>query len=234
MYSSRSQQCFCVDGLVSSSDFHLSNPFSKPLGTVPSAQTIISITVTLIFHSFSLAISLFFLFLLFSLFGPLERQNPLDGKFSFFFSFFFLPVLLINTRTNLLAGIRWSFCIPKSLRILCVSDGFWFMHLVVWLDLQNCQWINFPAESCLLLSSLWFYSFESFHISIRWCFFSQEFERQQISSSLKNLFSILTDLNIRCFLLVLWFLSLLVPLPILRELFLAHQSQLVSWSLLVP
>ena len=65
-----------------------SSLFSKLLETVPSAPITIGITVTLIFHNFSAlwqdpSICRSFLFLLFSLYGPPEWQNPQDGKFFF-------------------------------------------------------------------------------------------------------------------------------------------------------
>ena len=66
-----------------------SNSFSRFLGTIPSATTIIGITLTLIFHTFfsSLARSKnfsLFHFILFSLCSFPEQQNSQDGKFSFF------------------------------------------------------------------------------------------------------------------------------------------------------
>ena len=69
---------------------------SKLIGIVPTALTTIGITVNVIFHSFlsSLARSWYlslFRFILLSLCGSQERQNPLDRKFSFFFLFFFWP-----------------------------------------------------------------------------------------------------------------------------------------------
>ena len=41
--------------------------------------------------------------------------------FLFFFFFFFFFFFLINSRSALLAGIRWNICISKSQWILCVS-----------------------------------------------------------------------------------------------------------------
>ena len=54
-----------------------------------------------------------FRYLWFSSCGLLGRQNSLFYRFSFF------P--LIITRSGILAGIRWSVCMTKSQRILCVS-----------------------------------------------------------------------------------------------------------------
>ena len=62
--------------------------FSKPLETVPSASTSISILVSFILHFFPVlwedpSICLSFGFVLFSLCGQMEQQNPLVGKFFF-------------------------------------------------------------------------------------------------------------------------------------------------------
>ena len=72
-----------------------SNLFSKTFWTIPITPFKISLTVTLIFHSFFLfffwvleqgsSICLSFRFLLYSLCCQLERKNPHNGNFSFFF-----------------------------------------------------------------------------------------------------------------------------------------------------
>ena len=83
---------------------------SKFFRTIPSAPTTISITVTFTYYIFflilwlSLIICLPFCFILFSLCGPLGRQNALDSNFLF---------LLI------IPGTRWSVCISKSLILVC-------------------------------------------------------------------------------------------------------------------
>ena len=60
---------------------------SKPLTTIPSAPTIIGITVTFMFYSFFDSLArfkyLFICALLFPLCGSLEQQNPSDDR-SFF------------------------------------------------------------------------------------------------------------------------------------------------------
>ena len=117
--------------------------------TVPSAPIIISITITLMFHSFfsSLARSKYFFshFDLFSFYSMVFRNGilPLDGKFSHFL---------------LLSGIRWSVCISKSQRILYVSfsttdSGLCIYKLVLWSNcnaLHHSQSITFLTQSCLL------------------------------------------------------------------------------------
>ena len=81
-------------------------PATKPLGIVPSAPTTIDVTVKFMFHSFfrSLAnfndLFLFSFFNWFSLYGPLGRQSPLFGKFSFFVNNYFT---LFHT------SVRWWF-----------------------------------------------------------------------------------------------------------------------------
>ena len=94
-----------------------SSPFSNPLVTVPNAPITIGIIVTSMFHSF---------------FNFLARSRYLSF-FSHSFSFILwsagtakstilqvLFFLLIIIRSCLLAEIRWSMCMSKSHRSLCV------------------------------------------------------------------------------------------------------------------
>ena len=95
-----------------------------------------------------------FLFIFFDLCGPLGRQNPLYGKFSFFF-------FLIITRSDLLTGIKWSLCILNSPRVLYVSfsktnTGLYISQLEVESNfnfLHNSQRNTFPTQSCQVLYS---------------------------------------------------------------------------------
>ena len=138
-----------------------SSPFSNPLVTVPNAPITIGIIVTCMFHSFfsSLARPRYLSF--FSHFsvlfcGPPGQQSRLFCKFSFFF---FCCWLLL--RSGLLAGIRWSVCILKSHRSLCVSfsrtgAGLCIYHLLVWSNLNFLhisQWITLPTQFCLAFYS---------------------------------------------------------------------------------
>ena len=67
--------------------------------------------------------------------------------------------LLIIIRSGLLADIRWSVCMSKSHRSLCVSFsrtdvGLCIYHLLVWSNLDFLhisQWIPLPTQSCLVL-----------------------------------------------------------------------------------
>ena len=120
-----------------------SSPFSNPLVTVPNAPITIGIIVTCMFHSF---------------FNSLARSRYLFF-FSHSFSFILwstgtakptiLPVLfflLIIITSGLLAEIRWSVCMSKSRRSLCVlfsktASGLCIYHLFVWSNL-NCLHIS--------------------------------------------------------------------------------------------
>ena len=74
-------------------------------------------------------------------------------------TFFFFLVIII--RSSCLAEIRWSVCISKSQRSLCISfsrtaSGLCPNHLFVWSNLNllhHSQWITLPTQSCLVLYS---------------------------------------------------------------------------------
>ena len=63
--------------------------------------------------------------------------------------------------TGLLAEIKWSVCMPKSHRSLCVSFSrtgaeLCIYYLFVWSNLDFVhisQWITLPTQSCLVLYS---------------------------------------------------------------------------------
>ena len=82
--------------------------------------------------------------------------------------------LLIITRSGRLADIRWSVCISKSQRSLCVSFSWTDSGLCIYHSfelsnfnfLHNSQWITLPTLSCLVL-----YSFSAAIIIIIICFF---------------------------------------------------------------
>ena len=113
-----------------------SSPFSNPLVTVPNAPITIGIIVTCMFHSF---------------FNSLARSRYLSF-FSHSFSFILwsagtakstilqvLFFLLIIIKSGLLAEIRWSVCMLKSHKSLCVvfsgtGAGLCIYHLLVWLN----------------------------------------------------------------------------------------------------
>ena len=99
------------------------NPFTNPLGIVPSVPITIGITVTFMFNRFlvmkqGLDIYLSFRFLLILLCGLPGRQSLLFGRFSFYnFSFLLLTITLLGR----LSEIMRSVCISKSQRTLYVS-----------------------------------------------------------------------------------------------------------------
>ena len=115
-----------------------SSPFSNPLVTVPSAPITIGIIVTYVFHSFfnSLARSrlLIPLFTFFQFYSVVSR----DRKVEYFASSLFLLIII---RSGLLAVIRWSVCVLKSHRSLCVAfsrtgAGLCIYHLLAWSNLS--------------------------------------------------------------------------------------------------
>ena len=137
-----------------------SSPFNNPLVTVTKSPITISIIVTFMLHS------LFFfsfhwqgpsngilLFTLLQFYFVISRDSEVHNfcKFSF--------LLLIILRSGHLAEIRWSVCMSKSHRSLCVSfsrkgAGLCIYHLFVWsyLDfLHISQWIPLPSQSYLVL-----------------------------------------------------------------------------------
>ena len=117
-----------------------SSPFSNLLVTVPNALITIGIIVTCMFHSFFFSFpwqcpgtyrSFHILSVLFC--GQPGQQSRQFCKFSF---------LLIIIKSGLLAEIRWSVCMSKSHRSLCVSfsrtgaAGLCIYHLFVWSNLN--------------------------------------------------------------------------------------------------
>ena len=105
-----------------------SSPLTKALGTVPTASITIGIIVTSMFYCFFSSRTrskyLFFGFLIF----PLEVRRQ----------------VLYFTRSCLLVEIRWSTCISKSQRIVCVSFSrtdcdLCIYYLFVW---PNCNFLH--------------------------------------------------------------------------------------------
>ena len=107
-YSGRSQKWSSLDGLHSSANLQVLQSLCNPLVTVPNALITIGIIVTCMFHSF---------------FNSLARLRYLSF-FSHSFSFNLWSagtakstILLIIIRSGLLAEIRWSVCMTKSIRV---------------------------------------------------------------------------------------------------------------------
>ena len=138
--------------LISKSSSH----FNSPLVTVLNAPITIGIIVTFMFYSFfnSLAryLSFFshsFSFILWS--AGTAKSTILQVLF----------LLLIIIWSGLWPRFRWSVCMSKSHRSLCVSfsrtgAGLCICHLFVWSNfnfLHIFQWIPLPTQSCLVLYS---------------------------------------------------------------------------------
>ena len=152
-----------------------SNPFDNPLLTISKAAITIGIIVAFMLHSLffynSLARSRYLTFysLSFSFFLWLAGRSKSTILQVLFFS-------LIIIRSGLLAKIRWTVCLSKSYRSLCVSfsktdAGLCIYHLFVWLNsnsnfLRNFQWITLPIQPCLVLYSFCANLLHSLFISI--------------------------------------------------------------------
>ena len=127
-----------------------SSPFNSPLVTVPNAPITIGIIVTFMFNSFFLipeqGLGTYPSFPILSVlyWGQPGQQSRLFCKFSF---------VLITIKSSLLAEIRWSVCMSKSHRGLCVSfsgiaAGLSIYHLFVWSNLNFLHishWITLPT-----------------------------------------------------------------------------------------
>ena len=135
-----------------------SRPFNNPLVTVPKAPITIGIIVSFMFHSFSILyegrgtyLSFHILSVLFC--GQPGQQSRQFCRFSLF--------LLIIIWYGLLAEIRWSVCMSKSHKGLCVSfsrtaAGLCIYHLLAWSNLNFLhisKWKTLPTQVCLVLYS---------------------------------------------------------------------------------
>ena len=97
-----------------------SSPFHRPLVTVPKVPITTDVIVTFMFHIFffnSLARSRYLSF--FSHFFSFILWSDSTTKSTILQVLFFL--LLITIKSSLLAEIRWSVCMSKSHRSLCMS-----------------------------------------------------------------------------------------------------------------
>ena len=139
--------------------FKSSSPFNNPLVIVPKAPITIGIIVTFMLYSFfsSLPRSKYLSFLSHSFIFILWSAGTAKSTILQVLSL----LLLIFIRSGLLAEIRWSLCMSKSHRSLCVlfsrtGAGLCIYHLFVWSNfnfLHVSQWITLPTQSCLVLYS---------------------------------------------------------------------------------
>ena len=111
-----------------------SRPFNNPLVIVPNAPITIGTIVTFTFHSFfnSLARSRYLSF--FSLSFRFILWSAGTAKSTILQIPFFMLIIMSS---GLLAGIRWSVCMLKSHRCLCMSfsrtcAGLCIYHLFIW------------------------------------------------------------------------------------------------------
>ena len=131
-----------------------SRPFNNPLLTVPKAPVTIGIIVTFLFHRFFNSLGrpryLSLISYFFQFYSVVIQDSKVDNFPDFLFFFFWLIII----RSAFLAEIRWSICISKSHRSLCVlftihqllgGSNFNFLHI--------SQWITLPIQSCLALYS---------------------------------------------------------------------------------
>ena len=180
-YSGWSQQYCHLDSLHSSKS---SSPFTTPLVTATSAPIVIGITVTFMFHRFfsSLARSRYWSRVSLSFNFPLwstRRARSTIVRFSLFL--LLLLLFLTITRSGRLAKDRWSVCISKSHRILCVSffktDYYYYYYYCCYYSLQvfhiSLSWWSFTG----------FWATASFQGPFRYSSRSQECSLNGLDSS---------------------------------------------------
>ena len=123
---------------------------------MPSAPITIGITVTFMFHSFSVLLQGSGTFHFYQFYSVVRRDSKVHNSASSLF------YLLSITRSGRLAEIRWSVRILKSQKSLCVSfcrTDSWLCiyHLFVLSNfnfLRNSQRITFSTLSCVLSYTL--------------------------------------------------------------------------------
>ena len=140
---------------------------------MPKAPITTGIIVTFIFHSCfnSLARSMYSSLFSHSFSFILWSAGTAKSAILQIFFFFFL-LLLIIIRSGLLAEMRWSVCISKSHRSLCMSfsrtgAGLCIYHLLAWSNLNflhSSLWITLPTQSCLA----WYSCSNLLHSLIMW------------------------------------------------------------------
>ena len=137
-----------------------SSPCTIPMVMATNATITIPITITFMFQSFfqfpSKVLVFIYLFAFIQSYPVVSRNGKIYNSAGSLFFF-----LLIITRFDRLAEIRWPVCLSKSQIILCVSflgtaSGLWIYYLVVCSNLDflhNSKGITFLAQSYLVLYS---------------------------------------------------------------------------------
>ena len=110
--------------------FMSSNPFSNPLVTFPNRPITIGIIVTCMFHSFFNSLARLSYLSFFSHSFSFILWSARTAKLTILQVLFFLLIII---KSGLLAEIRWSVCMSKSHRSLCVSfsrigTGFYYYY----------------------------------------------------------------------------------------------------------
>ena len=118
-----------------------SSPFINPLMAVPRAPITIGIIVLFMLHSFfqfpCKVQVLIILFVFFQFYSVINRDSKVRNSAGSLF------LLLIFIRSGPLVEIRWSVCISKSHRNLCVS----YETLLV--DIRSSKYLNYTAHVSL-------------------------------------------------------------------------------------
>ena len=139
-----------------------SRHFNNPLVIVWKATILIGTIITFMLHSFfnSLARSRYLSFFSHSFSFILRSAGIAKSTILQILFFFFLLIII---RSGLLAEIRWSVCMSKSHRSLCVSFSRTGAGLCIYLLLVRSnsnllhisQWITLPTKLFLALYSLY-------------------------------------------------------------------------------
>ena len=151
-----------------------SSPCINPFVTVLSVPITIGITVIFMLHSFfqfPIKVQVLIPFSFFQFYSVVSWNSKVYNPPILFL--LLLLLLLIIIRSCRLAKIRWSVCISKSQRSLCVSfsrtdSGLCIYHLFVWSNLNFLHsplWIILSTQSCLVL---YFFFDDLLHLLIMW------------------------------------------------------------------
>ena len=152
--------------------FKSSSSCIDPLLTVPRAPIKTAFTVTFMFDRFLIPYQGLRTYLSFSVLSILICNQPGQQSLQLYNFYFFLLIIKGSGR---LVEIRWSHCMSKVQRSLCVSfsrtdSGLCIYHLFVWSNLNflhNYQWITLLTKWC----PVW-YSFYAFAYYVIDCFVS--------------------------------------------------------------